>query len=81
MNKPSTANAASPDELENLQKQLENLHKKKAFLHLPSLALSIFVGAVFGTLAYKSTSDFSSALLIGLATLIASVALNEVGCQ
>ena len=77
MNEPTTANAASPDDFENLRKQLEDLNNRSVFLHLPSLALSIMAGAVFGTLAFKSALSLSSALLIALAVSIASVALNE----
>ena len=77
MSEPTTANAVSPDAVDNLKKQLEDLHKKKAFLHLPRLIVSIAVGVTFGSLAYMSSSNLASALLIGLAVSIASISLNE----
>lgn len=77
MNEPNTANAINLDELEKLRKQLEALHRKKFFLPLSRLVFSIAIGTVFGTLAYADTSIIASAILIGLAVSVASIALNE----
>lgn len=77
MKEPTAANTAGPNDVENLRKRLEDLHKGNAFLNLQHLAIAATVGITFGLLTYWSLSNVAGSLLTGSVWLIAWLALSE----